>query len=110
MEPSSPSATLRRSLWIGLLAVLFAVVLQAWVGDQTVYPKWRFNRHLELHRAIIANQPPEGMTWDERGANGINVRVLVPFAVEGLHRVSGIGLSTIYRAVDTVFLALALDP
>ena len=92
---------------LGLFCLTLTLILQSWVGDSVLYSKWRYNKHLVLHEAIVTNIPPE-KGWHGMGANGVNVRILIPMFAETLHNVSGISLSSVYWSLDYVFLSTTL--
>jgi hypothetical protein len=91
------------------LVTLFAtVLLQRWVGVFTVYGDDVEAQRLELHAAILANQPPPGKTWESLGARNTNTRVAAVWLAEGLHRAIGIPVLKAYFIVDTTSLWLSL--
>ncbi len=94
-----------------LLAFVTAITLadQVWVGGLTIYSDATAPRREMIHEAILHNRvPPEAGSWRAMGGNGINVRVLTVWMVEGLHRLSGVSVEKTYRLVETVALFLFL--
>ncbi len=92
----------RLAAWVVLCAVLTAI-LQSWVGDYTLYGQLADSKR-GLHRAILTNQLPEGVTWETVGGNGTNLRVFTVYLAEGLRRLTGLPLLGVYRAIDSTAL------
>jgi hypothetical protein len=98
----------KRAAWWALAFVLsctLTVTNQVWVGGYTIYAgEWAPER-ARLHQAILSNRLPDGFTsWTSIGANGSNVRVLVVWAAEGIHRATGQSLRRVYWAIETAGL------
>ena len=91
------------------LFTLFAtVVLQRWIGGMTVYAPDLDGKRIELHAAILANQPPDGRTWESIGARNTNTRIATVWLAEGLHRVAAIPVLKAYFIIDTASLWISL--
>lgn len=94
-----------------LLLVVLAYVLtmtgQFWIGYRHVYSA-RPQAAALLHEAILRNQVPVGMTWEQLGASGTNLRRGSIVLAEGLRQASGLPLQSVYFALDTVFLFATL--
>lgn len=90
-----------------LLVVIVSNVAVRFVGDPTLYSLNSNKVREEFHESVIHNQAPEG-GWAVRGANGINVRVAIPYLVEFVHRVTGIRVVRVYEGVDLVCLWLGI--
>ncbi len=107
LNPVARHRALRRVLFIGLAGAA-TLTLQQWVGDATIYlPENRAKAEV-LHRAIIENHPPAGLTWDSLGANGTNIRIVSVFIAEGVHRTTGVSVARSYLSLDTLYLFVAL--
>jgi hypothetical protein len=96
-------------VWSILLVVALAgsvtLVSQKWIGDLTVYDQVVEQRRDIVHNAILNNQFPAGAgSWDEVGANGVNVRIATVYLAELVHRITKINLTKVYRVIDTVAL------
>ena len=105
--PPSRRRALRRILFVGLVGAA-TLTLQQWIGDVTIYHPVNRAKAETLHRSIIQNEPPAGLTWDSLGANGTNIRVGAVFLAEGVHRVTGLNVARTYLLLDTVFLFVGL--
>lgn len=96
---------------VHLIAVLFALVstlvLQEWVGEATLYADGLAGKRLDLHRAILENEPPGGGAWSDTGAKGTQLRVATVYLAEGISRL-GPSVLDAYRVIDTVSLFAAL--
>jgi len=84
------------------------VGMQAWVGNATIYARELEQKREELHHAILVNRSPGGQSWDAAGAATTNLRVGVVYLAEGIRKVTGLKLSTVYKLLDTVSLFVAL--
>ena len=98
----------RRGAWWALALLLscsLTLTNQVWVGRYTIYAdEWAPDR-ARLHQAILSNSLPDGFTsWTNIGANGSNVRVLVVWAAEAIHRATGQSLRRAYWAIETIGL------
>ncbi len=94
---------------IGLLLLLSAIltlILQEWVGRDSIYSEAYAEKRLLYHGMILNNNVPAGKTWSDYGAGGINIRVFTVYLVELLHRVSGFSIAKLYRVVDSVSMFL----
>jgi hypothetical protein len=60
-----------------------------------------------MHGRIIHNQAPEG-GWSALGANGINIRVAIPYLVEFIHQVTGMRVLRLYKGIDLIGLWLGI--
>ena len=92
-----------------LLALTSAIVLvdSRYVGDLTIYAKDAEAARLQMHEAILRNQPPsEG--WAGVGANGLNVRIATIYLSEGFSRVTGLPVLKVYKLIDMASLLAAL--
>ena len=98
---------LRRALLVAWAAIV-TITMQSWIGGATIYRAEYAERVAMAHRAIVANRPPDGVSWTAAGLNSTNIRVGVPFAVEALSRSTGVGVIRLYRLVDTAALFAAL--
>ena len=91
-----------------LFTLLATVLLQRWVGALTVYAQDVEGKRLQLHSAILANQPPAGQTWESLGARNTNTRVATVWLAEGMHRILGLPVLKAYFVIDTVSLWVSL--
>ena len=101
----------RRRLRPLALLVMFSLTttltLQKWVGGATIYAPDLEAKRLVLHRAILTNTLPAGVSsWGGMGANGINVRIATVYAAEAIARVTHLPILHVYRLIDTGCLAL----
>lgn len=101
------SRTLRLLLLVWLLGSI-TITLQAYVGHATLYSPELGARREALHRAILLNQEPGGLRWDDAGAKSMYLRVGAVYLAEALHRLTGLDLGTVYLLTDTCFLFAAL--
>ncbi len=90
-----------------LLAATITLALQAWLGAVTIYSPDLDGIRLTMHRAIIANTPPEG-GWAAIGGAAVNIRITAVHAAQLLHEASGFSILRSYMILDTVFLFIAL--
>lgn len=98
---------LRRILLVGLVGAA-TLTLQQWIGAVTIYQPVNRAKAETLHRSIIQNRPPAGLTWDSLGANGTNIRVGAVFITQGAHRVLGLTVARTYLLLDTLYLFVGL--
>lgn len=106
-ERSPLNQVMRRILFLGLAGAV-TLTLQQWIGDATIYLPVNRARAEVLHRAILENRPPAGLTWNDLGANGTNIRVGAVYVAEALHRATGLTVARSYLALDTLCLLVAL--
>jgi hypothetical protein len=97
----------RRIVFVGLVCAA-TLTMQQWLGDATIYLPVNRTKAEALHRAILENHLPPGITWDGLGANGTNIRLGAVLIAEGVHRVAGLSVARTYLLLDTVYLVLAL--
>ena len=99
--------SLRQILIVLIAALVMTVTLQQYVGKPTLYSArqgfWREST-LNMHEAILRNQPPQGTSWLSLGANGTNTRFGIVFLAELLHRLSRKSLFSIYYWLDNFAL------
>jgi len=89
---------------LGLVASAIATqILQTGVGNTVLYAHSTVMKQY-LHQAIVTNQLPAGFTWESFGAQGCNVRILVVFLAEALHRLTGVEVLSIYGRIDSLCL------
>jgi len=91
-----------------LIALVAAIITVVRVSDLSVYSADNTHKRAELHEAIMHNDPPGDGTWDDSGANNVNVRVAVVWIAEHLSRMTGKSTDFIYRAIDLAALFAAL--
>lgn len=104
-----------RAVLLAWLAFIVSTVEVHFVGDLTLYSPNSNAVRAEMHERVIRNQPPEN-GWAALGANGINIRIAVPYLVEFVHYLTGARVAWIYQGVDfcclwlgTVILFLFLN-
>lgn len=85
-----------------VLAGVLSLIIVKWIGDVTVYMPADAAKRADYHQAILDNQPVEGKSWMEMGAEGLNVRVLTVYVAEQLHVKFDKDLEFIYRLIDLV--------
>jgi hypothetical protein len=96
------------ALLLVALAGVITLILQVWVGGATLYDTQHDAQRSELHEFLFRNERPPGRTWTDVGANTANVRVLTVYLAEGIRRISGLPISSIYRRIETAGLFLSL--
>lgn len=96
-----PEKLIRVLLLISLAGVL-TMTLQGWVGKATIYAENLESKRLMLHNAILRNTLPEGYTWKEIGAYTVNIRILVAFFAEMIHKITNYEVYKIYILIDTI--------
>jgi hypothetical protein len=101
-------AWLRPATAAALVCAVVSVIVTHWIGSVTTYDRANEAKRLTLHRAILANAPPEGRTWMAAGANGMNIRVLTVWSADRIHEISGLALASVYRAIDLACLFATL--
>src|SRR5687768_1556677 len=104
---SSWRLTIRRLAIVGLIGAA-TLTMQQRIGDVTICQPLNRAKAETLHRSILANQPPPGLTWDSLGANGTNIRLGAVLIAEGVHRAVGLSIPRSYLLLDTLYLALGL--
>lgn len=92
-----------------LLTGVVSLLSTKWVGGSTIYSREREADRLFMHKAVLENRLPEGRTWESYGANGLNIRIAVPYAVDAIHRRTGVGVLAIYRLVDLLCIFVFLN-
>jgi hypothetical protein len=97
-----------RKVLLVALAAVATLIMQRYVGEQTIYDPQLDAKRDSVHQAILANRLPAGKTWADYGATGFTARVLSVYIAEGLHRTLNLALSKIYFIIDTVALFSAL--
>jgi len=103
-DSHSSAVSYRELTVVAILAVVFTLGLQWWVGGATIYdPAWQ-GRRTAMHYALMSNRAPAGLSWSDIGANGVNIRLGVVYLAELVHRVLGISIPSAYFAVETFFL------
>ncbi|MFO1430754.1 MAG: hypothetical protein U1F76_11530 [Candidatus Competibacteraceae bacterium] len=84
---------------------LFAtLLLQQWVGGETIYSDNYKADRLQLHEAILHNKPPEGLSWSSMGAGSTNTRVFSVYLAYTMNMLTHIPVLDVYKAMDTVTL------
>jgi hypothetical protein len=91
-----------------LICVVITLVIVQWVGSVTLYSPALEARRLLFHDLILGNRLPPGTTWDELGANSVNIRVLIVAIADTLARTTGLSVSHVYRLIDTTSLFATL--
>ncbi len=104
----SQQARLREFIAVALVCAVSTVIVTLIIGDLTVYADGNADRRQQMHTAILENTPPGGKTWEEWGANNLNVRVAVVLLVEKIAVSTGQDRDFVYRLLDLVCLFAAL--
>lgn len=99
----------RGLIFVLLLTGVVSLLSTKWIGGITIYAEELEGQRLFMHRAVLENRVPEGRTWGSYGANGLNIRIAVPYAVEAVHRTTGIGVLGVYQLVDLVCIFVFLN-
>jgi hypothetical protein len=95
-------------LIVMLIAIVGAVITGVCISDISVYRAENTAKRAALHTAILKNQPPGGRSWEEAGANNLNVRFTMVWIAEQLSEMTGNSTDFIYRAIDLTALFVAL--
>ncbi len=98
----------KESFPVLLVCLSLVLVLQGWIGSITIYAPAVQEQRGVLHEAILSNTPPAGKSWSAVGGRGTNVRVASVYVAEGLHRATGVSVSSSYRLLDTLYLLASL--
>lgn len=93
-----------RKVLLVALAAVATLIMQRYVGEQTIYAPDYVARRDSLHHFILTNSPPAGRTWSNYGSNGTNIRILTVYLAEGIHRVLGISVRAAYFLIDSAAL------
>jgi hypothetical protein len=78
-----------------------------YVGDLTIYREANNRTRLDCHYAILNNAMPDG-GWFGNRMNGVNIRISVVFLADTIHKLTGLGILSIYRLIDLVFIFATL--
>lgn len=92
-----------------LLTGVVSLLSTKWVGGLTIYSRELEASRLFMHKAVLENRLPEGRTWESYGANALNIRIAVPYAVDAIHRMTGVGVLVIYQLVDLLCIFVFLN-
>ena len=101
----------RRLLGLAMLLWLFATItigMQFWLGDHTIYSKSIEQKREQLHFGVVANEAPGGAGWGAVGALSIQKRIGVVYLAEAIRQYTGLPVGKIYKALDSLFLFIAL--
>ena len=104
---STPQKSIGLMALVWLLATI-TIGLQSWIGDQTIYSRSLEQKREELHFAILANKAPGDAGWGAVGALSVQKRVGIVYLAEAIRKYTSITTGKIYKALDTVFLFVAL--
>lgn len=99
----------RRTILLLVTTGIVSLLSTKWVGGVTIYAKEMEEKRLFVHTAVVENRLPEGRTWESYGSNALNIRIAVPYAVDALHRATGVGILALYRAIDLVCIFVFLN-
>jgi hypothetical protein len=103
-DSHSSAVWYRELIVVAVLAAVFTLGLQWWVGGVTIYdPAW-VGRRTAMHDALMINRAPAGRSWSDIGANGVNIRLGVVYLAELVHRILGVSIWSAYFVVETLFL------
>ncbi len=100
---------LRRTILLFLVTGIVSLLSTKWVGGVTIYAPEMEAQRLFVHKAVVENYMPEGRTWDSYGANALNIRIAVPYAVDAIHRTTGVGILRLYQTIDLVCIFVFLN-
>jgi hypothetical protein len=102
------STRFRELFVVVLISAVSAVATTSIIGDLTVYAPENDEKRRQMHAAMLENVPPEGKTWDDVGANNLNVRVAIVLLADGISNLTGQHVDFVYRAIDLSCLFAAL--
>jgi len=104
IRSASSTVAYRELVAVAILAAVFTLGLQWWVGGATIYdPAW-VGRRTAMHHALMINRAPAGLSWSDIGANSINIRLGVVYAAEFVHNALHISIWSAYFVLETFFL------
>lgn len=106
--PASFASRLIEFIAIALICAMTAIAITKNIGDVTVYAEENETKRHQMHDAILENLPPEGKTWNDVGANNLNVRVAIVEIATVLSDVTGLSVDSVYRLIDLASLFAAL--
>ena len=86
-----------------LLCLNITIILQIYVGRQTIYGDEQLEKRKILHEVILKNSLPEGKLWKDYSGS-LRVRILVVKLAESIRLITGLQLKNVYITIDTVFL------
>lgn len=98
----------RRPALVTALALVLTVINQSGIGRATIYASKNQARRAQLHQAILTNTSPEAGSWKRAGANGSNIRILVPWTAELVRQLTGRSLATVYFYLESAALFAGL--
>ena len=104
MVHEGPGARVARPILLVLVAATLTVLLQSWVGDNTIYSPDSAGTRVEFHNAILKNEPPRGGSWRNAGLYGLNGRVFTVYLAEVVHRSTALSIGKTYFFIDSVAL------
>lgn len=87
-----------------LLCLNITIILQIYVGRQTIYGDEQLEKRKILHEMILKNSLPEGKLWKDYNVSSMRVRILVVKLAESIRLITGLQLKNVYITIDTVFL------
>src|SRR5260370_3444142 len=88
-----------------LLSASLTLILQRWVGSETLYEEYVAQKREMLHKAILENRiPPPYTSWQQVGAQRLNIRVATVYLAESVHRLTNLNVLKIYELIDTLAL------
>jgi hypothetical protein len=108
VAPASFGARVTEFVAIALICAMSAIAITKNIGDVTVYASENEDNRHRMHDAILDNTPPDGKTWNEAGANNLNVRVAIVQIAKLLSDNTNLSIDTVYRLIDLVSLFAAL--
>src|SRR5437867_8696988 len=104
MVHEGPGARVARPILLVLVAATLTVLLQSWVGDNTIYSPDSAGTRVEFHNAILKNEPPRGGSWRNAGLYGLKGRVFTVYLAEVVHRSTALSIGKTYFFIDSVAL------
>jgi len=97
-----------RTILLLVLAAVATLIMQRYVGGETIYaPEVAAQREAD-HQFILTNRLPPGKTWSSYGLAGTNARAATVYLAEGIHRAFKLSLHHTYFLIDTLALFASL--
>lgn len=96
---------IRALLLLMALSGSLTLILQRWVGGATLYQQSLSDQREMFHKAILLNRiPPPYTSWQQVGAQRLNVRIATVYFAEFVHRLTKLNVLRVYELIDTVAL------
>jgi len=97
-----------RTILLVVLAAVATLIMQRYVGGETIYAPELAARRDTAHQLLLTNQLPPGRTWSSYGLKGASARPATIYLAEGIHSALGVSLRKTYFLIDTLALFASL--